>query len=51
MPQFKTNGKGFNRAIGLQAWQWQWCTLTVVNFSTKYKVINKEKEAKRKLLQ
>jgi len=46
MPQFKTNGKGFNRAIGLQAWQWQWCTLPLLTFPQNTRLLTKKKKQK-----
>ncbi|WP_299588961.1 hypothetical protein [Mucilaginibacter sp.] len=51
MSQFKTNGKGFNRAIGLKPGNDNDAPLPLLTLSTKIKVINTEKEAKRKLQQ
>jgi hypothetical protein len=48
---FKQTDRGLNRSIGRKPCKFDNVPLSVLIFSTKIKVINKEKEAKRKLQQ
>lgn len=51
MPQFKTSGKGVNRRIGPIPGNDDNAPLPLLTLYTKFEVVNKEKEAKRKLQQ